>query len=211
MIERKDTLRDQVFSLIRDKIIRQELSFGARLNIADLSREFQVSNSPIREAITLLVNDGLVECIPNVGFRVINLDRNVFDSLTEVMRVLLTGCYNECVYAGTTDALTRCLAARYEAQQAAFSSAPAYDYANIAIDFDRGFVDACCNPRLTRMFTNKFYLLVLCSIYLYRSSADAMQSNMDEHQAILQAVSENDHQRVILLLYKHYHKTALSF
>ena len=100
MIQRSDTLRDQAYALIRDKIIRQSLPFGARLSVAELSREFGISNSPIREAISLLETNGLVNNTPNYGFRVITLDEQVFNDLTQTMRVLLVGCLNECIRTG---------------------------------------------------------------------------------------------------------------
>ena len=92
MIQRGDTLKEQAYTLIREKIMQQELPFGARLNIADLAREFQISNSQIREAVSLLESDGVVECLPNAGFRVLTLDKTSFGTLTQTIKVLLAGC-----------------------------------------------------------------------------------------------------------------------
>lgn len=46
--------------LLRDRILSGELAPGSRLNQADLANEFGMSRIPIRDALRLLANEGLV-------------------------------------------------------------------------------------------------------------------------------------------------------
>lgn len=71
MIVKPDTLRDQAYKLIRNQIVTRELPLGSHLSVADLSRDLGISNSPIREAISKLENEGLVVSHPNSGFHVV--------------------------------------------------------------------------------------------------------------------------------------------
>lgn len=57
-------LSDQVLQLVTERILDQVYAPGERLNIDALSREFNVSSSPIREALTRLSALGLVSSSP---------------------------------------------------------------------------------------------------------------------------------------------------
>jgi DNA-binding GntR family transcriptional regulator len=56
-----------VARLIRDAIISGELQPGHPLREAELGRQMGISRTPVREALRLLQNDGLVEFQPNRG------------------------------------------------------------------------------------------------------------------------------------------------
>jgi DNA-binding GntR family transcriptional regulator len=57
-------LSDQVMQLIQERILDRIYAPGDRLNIDALTREFNVSSSPIREALTRLSGLGLVTSSP---------------------------------------------------------------------------------------------------------------------------------------------------
>jgi DNA-binding GntR family transcriptional regulator len=55
---------------VRELILHGELAAGARLGEAELAERLGVSRTPVREALTRLAAEGLVEIIPNRGARV---------------------------------------------------------------------------------------------------------------------------------------------
>lgn len=61
------TLSERVFEILRDRILTGVYKPGDRLLYAALSEELEVSLSPIKEALMLLAQDGLVEMIPRRG------------------------------------------------------------------------------------------------------------------------------------------------
>lgn len=61
------TLRENVVSEIRMKILNQELAPGTRIVEQSLSNEFGISRGPIREALRQLEQEGLVEYTRNAG------------------------------------------------------------------------------------------------------------------------------------------------
>ena len=67
------SLKAQVYEIIRQKILQQEYALGEKINIDTVADELKISNSPIREALMMLSQDGLIEMIPNNGARVISL------------------------------------------------------------------------------------------------------------------------------------------
>ncbi|MBT9447223.1 MAG: GntR family transcriptional regulator, partial [Hyphomonadaceae bacterium] len=60
---------------VRAEIIRGAFPPAARLRMEELKARFEVGFSPIREALSRLIGEGLVEFEPNRGFRVAPLSR----------------------------------------------------------------------------------------------------------------------------------------
>lgn len=70
----RQTLPEQIYRILREDILTQEIPCGAKLTLQSLKDRFGVSHTPIREALTRLVEDGLVNYYSNVGISVISLD-----------------------------------------------------------------------------------------------------------------------------------------
>jgi DNA-binding GntR family transcriptional regulator len=67
--ERK-SLRQEVYSRIKQEIVTCQLSPGESISELQFVDRYQVSKTPIREALTVLHKDGLVHYTPNRGFTV---------------------------------------------------------------------------------------------------------------------------------------------
>jgi DNA-binding GntR family transcriptional regulator len=61
---------EQAAQALRDEILSGAIASGARLGEAELAGRLRVSRTPIREALTRLAAEGLVELQPNRGARV---------------------------------------------------------------------------------------------------------------------------------------------
>lgn len=72
-IPRRSVLSDETYEAIRTMIFRHEISPGSRVNIDALSSELQVSQTPIREALSRLESEGLILKEPLKGFSATNL------------------------------------------------------------------------------------------------------------------------------------------
>lgn len=74
LIDNRDhTIASQVSRRLRDAIVLGELRPGARINLSQLSRQLRVSGTPLREALSRLIAEDLVEFEDNRGYRVSNL------------------------------------------------------------------------------------------------------------------------------------------
>ncbi|MBQ1012783.1 GntR family transcriptional regulator [Micromonospora sp. M51] len=88
---RRLTLADDVYESIKTLVMDHILPPGERVNIDALSRELDVSPTPVREALARLEADGLVRKRPLSGYTTTPLlTRAEFDDLFEV-RLLLEG------------------------------------------------------------------------------------------------------------------------
>jgi DNA-binding GntR family transcriptional regulator len=61
---------ERAVGAVRELILRGDFAAGARLGEAELAERLGVSRTPVREALTRLAAEGLVEIVPNRGARV---------------------------------------------------------------------------------------------------------------------------------------------
>ncbi|TMU56624.1 GntR family transcriptional regulator [Flagellimonas algicola] len=64
----KIILRDQIGSWLQEQLLSGSLQNGEKLSLVDISKDLEVSVTPIREALSQLSRAGIVETIPNRGF-----------------------------------------------------------------------------------------------------------------------------------------------
>ncbi len=80
----------QIFAVIKDRIIRWQYPPGHRFTEQELCEEFAVSRSPIREALRMLVENGLVDKVPHHGYHVKQPNRAEIEELYDVRLALET-------------------------------------------------------------------------------------------------------------------------
>lgn len=78
------TLGDRVYQTLREQILQGQYEPGQKLNLDQLARELQVSNTPIREAMARLERIGLVEIVPYSGPKVKHLNVSHVVSIYDV-------------------------------------------------------------------------------------------------------------------------------
>ena len=86
--EGKRTLQTLVYQHIREQIMRGTLKWGQRLSEEFLARSFNVSRTPIREAIFRLEQEGLVIKNPHNGFHVREFTEEEIHEICHIRGVL---------------------------------------------------------------------------------------------------------------------------
>lgn len=59
--------KDSVYEVLQDRIVHGKLPQGCRISEIGFAKELGVSRTPVREAFSRLVHEGIAEYIPNVG------------------------------------------------------------------------------------------------------------------------------------------------
>lgn len=83
-------LSADVFSVLKERIMRWEYAPGHRFTEEGLCDEFGVSRSPVREALRMLVENNLVDKMPHKGYSVKQLDMQEIHDLYDVRMALET-------------------------------------------------------------------------------------------------------------------------
>ncbi len=82
------TSADYVYQQLRHRIITKQLRPGQRLPEVALASQFEVSRTPVREALRRLASEGLVLLIPNSGARVSSPTRSEIEDAYAVREYL---------------------------------------------------------------------------------------------------------------------------
>ena len=87
LLERK-SLKEEIFDVLHTRVIAGKYAPGEWLRQEDIASQLGVSQTPVREALDLLVSSGLAERIPYRGVRILKLStEEIVDSYG--MRLLL--------------------------------------------------------------------------------------------------------------------------
>lgn len=81
----KETGSARVYKILRDDILRVQIPPGTSLDEVGLSERFNLSRSPIREALVRLAGEGLVQILPNRSIMVTPME---FDKMPEFLDAL---------------------------------------------------------------------------------------------------------------------------
>ncbi|QIJ65693.1 GntR family transcriptional regulator [Streptomyces sp. JB150] len=81
---RRSSYRERVGDALRAALIAGELRPGEVYSAPALAARFGVSATPVREALLDLVKEGLVDAVPNKGFRVTAVSERQLDEYTHI-------------------------------------------------------------------------------------------------------------------------------
>lgn len=177
---------DLVYTNLRDAISDGTLPPGERITQEDLAARFNVSRSPVLQALRLLKKEGLLEEAPGRGLIVTRLDPERISHLYQIR--------------GALDALAARLAAEGKQkmssvllergrQAAQGTDVSAMIEADMA--FHRAIYEASGNPLIAdNASLHWVHFRLLMGAVLQRSGS--RQGIWDEHQAIAQAINDGD-------------------
>ena len=83
------SLAEQIATQLAEAIVSEEYAPGARIHEVAVSERFQVSRGPVREALRILENEGLVTILPRRGAIVTKLSVAEVDDVFEIRAVLI--------------------------------------------------------------------------------------------------------------------------
>lgn len=78
------SLNDLVYDLLRERILSQQFLPGQRLDLTELEQQLQVSRTPLKEALSRLELEGLIEIHARRGTFVTALDPHKFDEAYKI-------------------------------------------------------------------------------------------------------------------------------
>lgn len=206
LILKKTSMKEQVYQIIKSRILTQKYTLGERINIYNLAEELHISNTPIREALGMLEKDGLVVICPNAGYKVIRFTAETACALTETVTALLIGGYRICVSKKMESALIKMMEKRLSAQKALMKESSEYDYCRATVAFDEVFLAILENDTLYTLFQNISDRMFLLILHEHTHFEIDRTNNMKEHVMLFEAAKASNHALVEELLIDHFGK-----
>lgn len=186
----RNSLRDQALTAIRHALVTGQIVPGVVYSAASLAAELGVSNSPVREAMLALVDDGLMEVVPNRGYRAVALTATDLAEIAQLRLFLEVPAAGLAARAGVGDRLSELKELVEVIEQTAADGDVGGN-----LDADRRFhlllVDACGNRRLTDQVAR---LRDRTRLYNLRNLAETgdLVASAAEHRPLLAAIASRD-------------------
>jgi DNA-binding GntR family transcriptional regulator len=98
---RPASLHEEVAARLRTMVFDRHLQPGEWIDELALARDWQISRTPLREALKVLAAEGIVTLVPRQGCRVTELSEDDADELFPVMALLEGRCAFEAVRKAT--------------------------------------------------------------------------------------------------------------
>lgn len=184
------SLVDQVYGIILEKIQSGEYTQGTRLNIEELSKECGVSRTPVREAISRLVQNGFVVNSHNIGPRVAEYSLSRLEELC-IANTILFDSIIPLIPEENLSGLARELTETVNKQQQAFEDNDLEKFSEYAILFHEKIIKACPNSLLSSYTLNTQIQLDIF-VTMYHKDETIRKLSIAEHQSIANALLDND-------------------
>ena len=207
---RKATIASRISAELRQAILRGDMEPGAKINLDRTREAYQVSVSPLREAMARLVSDGIVEFEDQLGYRVTPVSLANLEEVTRLRIDLETLALGYSIKAGDIDWESGVIAAlhrlnRTERDPASTSSIEAWEMAHTA--FHLQLIAGCGMPLLLNFCAvlhnlNDRYR----RIFLLQNPGD--RNVRDEHKAIAEATVARNQSTACTALARHIERTG---
>lgn len=206
------SLTSQVYARLRTEILTGVLKPGQKLRIDELREQHNVSASAVREALSLLKADFLVDRVDQRGFYVAPVSRSNFEELLNTRCWLEERALRESIQHGGKAWEEAIVLAAYRA-----SHTPRSDAFDRLVENDvwethhKAFHQAllaACGSQLLIRFCDQMYDLNIRYRRLARGRPAGSRNIDVEHNAIMEATLAREADRAVGLLLEHYRRTG---
>lgn len=181
---------DQVYGVIRERILTGVLPRGARVHQEDVAADLGVSRTPVREALRRLAAEGLIEMRTNRGARVTDLEPGDMRQPYEARLVVEPGAARLAAQHELAKPRARMRRA-LDAQRRAIPDVPSTFAANR--EFHIALAEASGNAFVLQFVEHLWVPRIGEAIYEHQAeSAERMGLDADEHEQILEAIEAGD-------------------
>ena len=188
--------------LIRKLIFSRALKPGERIDEQRLARDFGISRTPLREALKVLHNEGLVKLVPRRGCFVAKLTEQDVDEIYDMIRLLEGACAARAAAQATPGDIARLKRITQRmAQTAAERNYKRYFEANLAA---HEAVQDLAGNRWQKSVIQ--YLRSICRLYPHVSIGKLpgrLEESLREHEELLAAIEARDPARAEEIMHRH--------
>jgi DNA-binding GntR family transcriptional regulator len=188
---------ERVAAVLRDQIIDGARAPGSRLVERDLAAEMAVSRIPVRDALRVLVTEGLVTPRPRTWAIVRTFTAADIDELIEVRSALETLAFRRAAERGSADQLAT-LDQHLVAEQRAAGRGDARSARRAGADFHETVVAMASNQLLSELFASTRSRIR----WLLGQHSDLL-TMAGEHAALCRALHDHDGERAAVLAQAH--------
>ena len=212
LMEASGSLTSRAYARFRADILAGVLGPARKLKVEELRDSYGIGAGPIREALTLLIADGLVERADQRGFRVVDVSEREFEELLRTRCWLEERALRESIARGGTEWEEQIVLAFYRLSRSARSKAPDRFVENPDWEmhhkaFHEALIGACGSAIMLR-YCRQLYDQNVRYRRLAGLVAHPSRDVTNEHRAIMDATLDRNADAATALLIAHYVRTG---
>lgn len=180
------TKKEMIYQILKEEILSGQYEFGEKLVISRLAVRFETSEIPVREAITLLESEKLIEFKPHVGAVVKTLSAKDIQEIFE-LRIELEGLATRFAADGLTEEDYLELRKILDDSAEAFNQKDYVQFEKLNVEFHNKIYSACHNQLLIQTI-NDLWSNTNRYPSLFKGNDEHIQESMEEHEEIYHAL-----------------------
>ncbi|ENM5739550.1 GntR family transcriptional regulator [Vibrio mimicus] len=202
--EKENTKSENLTEYLIEAIVEGELAPGSKISEPELAKQFQVSRGPLREALMRVEGLGLIERIPHIGARVIQLSPTKLVELYAV-REALEGMAARLAARNITEIELAGLESLLSTHSTHIDQVEGASYFHQQGDFDFHYriIQASRNQQLIGLLCDELYHLLRMYRYQSPRSHSRPVEALEEHKFILRAIRQRDEELAEMLMRRH--------
>ena len=186
----KNNLTYSALDIIRNAIVNGEFGLGESLSEIKICEKYNLSKTPVREAFSVLKNEGLLNRISRKGTFVFDITVNEIQHIAE-SRFLLEDYVIKNSMLETPKILVNSLSRVYEKMETAADKNDYQKFLELDTEFHKTFFISCKNKYLINFYnilSNKSQAL---KYYVVKTAVEGGEG-LGSHKSILDDVINND-------------------
>lgn len=206
------TLTEQVYEVLRDRIISGAWSGGNFIREQEISTKLGVSRTPVREALSRLSADGFLERIPHRGFRIPEQSATDLLDLYPILAALEALAAEQAFPRINKGALKE-LRSINDSYRAAYALADTREGIELNNRFHNSLSEGSNNQKLCEIIRGLQAESLWLEIWAF-SNISRWDISIREHDEILDAIESSDYEAALKKLKKNRlmtHKDFLAF
>lgn len=202
--EKEHTKSENLTEYLIEAIVDGELTPGSKISEPELAKQFQVSRGPLREALMRIEGLGLIERIPHIGARVIQLTLSKLVELYAV-REALEGMAARLAARNISELELAGLEILLSTHSTHIDQVEGASYFHQQGDFDFHYriIQASRNQQLIGLLCDELYHLLRMYRYQSPRAHSRPVEALEEHKFILRAIAERDEELAEMLMRRH--------
>ena len=202
----KANLDEIIYGKIVEALIKGEYAVGEKIMLNDLCEKFEVSRTPINQAVKMLSKDGILVTMTNGRVYVPKYEYDTVRQICDVRELVETYALRQLLRESDEEVFERKMQVLEKHARECEKYLLDKDYVSIAMEdlkFHKEIVASAENDILTDLYTSVQGRFVVVN-YLVRPLKERnYEGTVKEHFELLKLVKEKDEKRTVQAIKKH--------
>lgn len=199
--QRPMDLTEWAYNSIKQLILNNTLTADSQIHIDEMAAKFNISRTPVREALMQLQNKGLVRIVPHVGCFVCGVTREEFREVFELRAVIETYAARRAAETMTEEQL-QLWVEHVNKSEAAVRQGNLQEFNVLETIIHDSLIVNLQNRRILDVMD-----MVADNIYRERmiamGSMDNVERSLEEHRLVVEAIVKRDPDEAARLMEQH--------